>query len=68
VKVPFEGTHPLAGTKAREHMWVKIDGIDPDGKLVGILTNTPLLDMDLCDGDRVLVTQTEIEAVMSNYN
>ena len=47
---------------AREHMWVHVDGITPEGHLTGLLDNTPMFTPFNC-GDRVECPLAVIEAV-----
>ncbi|SRR5712691_5026515 len=50
-------------TGALEHMWVHIDGVTPDGHLVGRLNNHPVHDCGVVSGDVVPVRLDQIEAV-----
>lgn len=64
VKLGFKGKDPK-GIERIEHMWVRVDYIDNDGDLVGILDNDPILEMEYVCGCLVAFKKDEIEAVMS---
>ena len=51
------------GRRQREHMWVKVDGVD-GGALVGVLDNDPFYRSEVKAGDRVVVRREEIEDVL----
>ena len=47
----------------REHMWIHVDGMTPEGHLTGLLANVPMV-TPLSYGDRVECPMAAIEALL----
>lgn len=55
---------PIPGRPAAfEHMWVRVEGVRPDGKLYGVVNNDPVFALDYPDGTPVDFDVSEVELV-----
>jgi len=59
VKLGFKTTDG----KTTEHMWVKVDKVNENGELEGVLDNDPVYDVGYVCGDALAFQVEEIEAV-----
>ncbi len=61
VKIGF----PIPDSTQKEHMWVRVKGVNPDGTLWGILNNDPVAAKGIKDGDRIdTIAIAEIEEIL----